>query len=84
MLSQNDDFGKDYLKGVVDGLGDKAASMIHASDSFASTDPTVPNGAMIIAHLRDRRASGMLLTDDRDRQVRMLQWRSGRWLQSPS
>src|SRR5215471_242085 len=28
VLYQNDDFGKDYLKGLVDGLGDKAASMI--------------------------------------------------------
>ncbi len=30
VLYQNDDFGKDYLKGLVDGLGDKAASMIKA------------------------------------------------------
>ena len=28
VLYQNDDFGKDYMKGVVDGLGDKAESMI--------------------------------------------------------
>ena len=30
MLYQNDDFGKDYLKGLKDGLGDKAKSMIVA------------------------------------------------------
>src|ERR1700751_4457474 len=28
VLYQNDDYGKDYLKGLKDGLGDKAASMI--------------------------------------------------------
>ncbi len=41
VLYQNDDFGKDYLKGLVDGLGDKAASMIKAKDSYETTDTTV-------------------------------------------
>jgi branched-chain amino acid transport system substrate-binding protein len=41
VLYQDDDFGKDYLKGVSDGLGDKAASMIVAKASYESTDPTV-------------------------------------------
>jgi branched-chain amino acid transport system substrate-binding protein len=41
VLYQNDDFGKDYLKGVVDGLGAKAASMIKAKLSYETTDPTV-------------------------------------------
>ncbi|HEV2100536.1 MAG TPA: ABC transporter substrate-binding protein [Stellaceae bacterium] len=41
VLYQNDDFGKDYLKGVVDGLGDKAASMIAVKASYETTDPTV-------------------------------------------
>jgi ABC-type branched-subunit amino acid transport system substrate-binding protein len=41
VLYQNDDFGKDYLKGVVDGLGTKAASMIRAKQSYETTDPTV-------------------------------------------
>jgi len=38
VLYQNDDFGKDYLKGLVDGLGDKAASMIKIKDSYETTD----------------------------------------------
>ena len=33
VLYQNDDFGKDYLKGLVDGLDEKAASMIKIKDS---------------------------------------------------
>jgi branched-chain amino acid transport system substrate-binding protein len=41
VLYQDDDFGKDYLKGVVDGLGDKAASMIKAKASYETTDPTL-------------------------------------------
>src|SRR5262245_44524306 len=41
VLYQNDDFGKDYLKGVVDGVGDKAASMIKMKTSYETTDPTV-------------------------------------------
>jgi len=41
VLYQNDDYGKDYLKGFKDGLGDKAASMIVAEVSYEVTDPSV-------------------------------------------
>ena len=41
VLYQNDDFGKDYLKGLVDGLGDKAAGLIKLKASYETTDPTV-------------------------------------------
>ncbi len=41
VLYQNDDFGKDYLKGVLDGLGGKAASMIKLKASYETTDATV-------------------------------------------
>jgi branched-chain amino acid transport system substrate-binding protein len=41
VLMQNDDYGKDYLKGFVDGLGDKAKSMIVAQATYEVTDPTV-------------------------------------------
>jgi ABC-type branched-subunit amino acid transport system substrate-binding protein len=43
VLYQNDDYGKDYLKGLKDGLGDKAASMIVAEESYETTEPTVDN-----------------------------------------
>src|ERR1700729_1785066 len=43
VLYQNDDYGKDYLKGLKDGLGAKAASMIVAEDSYETTEPTVDN-----------------------------------------
>jgi branched-chain amino acid transport system substrate-binding protein len=41
VLFQNDDYGKDYLKGLKDGLGSKAASMIIAEESFETTEPTI-------------------------------------------
>jgi len=41
VLYQNDDFGKDYLKGLEDGLGDKAAKLITLKASYETTDPTI-------------------------------------------
>ena len=41
VLYQNDDYGKDYLKGFEDGLGDKARTMIVAKVTYEVTDPTV-------------------------------------------
>ena len=52
VLYQNDDYGKDYLKGLKDGLGQKAASMIVAEESYETTEPTIDN------HLVRLKASG--------------------------
>ncbi len=41
ILYQNDDYGKDYLKGFKDGLGDAARRIIVAEQSYEVTDPTV-------------------------------------------
>src|SRR6266568_1326472 len=41
VLYQNDDYGKDYLKGLKDGLGDKAASMIVVEDAYEVAEPTI-------------------------------------------
>jgi len=43
VLYQNDDYGKDYLKGLKDGLGAKAASMIIAEESYETTEPSIDN-----------------------------------------
>jgi branched-chain amino acid transport system substrate-binding protein len=48
VLYQNDDFGKDYLQGVVDGLGAKAATMIMAKASYESTDSTVDSQIIVL------------------------------------
>jgi len=41
ILYQNDDYGKDLLKGVKDGFGAAAAKMIVKEASYEVTDPTV-------------------------------------------
>ncbi|HLZ04220.1 MAG TPA: ABC transporter substrate-binding protein [Bradyrhizobium sp.] len=41
ILFQNDDLGKDYVKGLRDGLGAKAGSMIVSQASYELSDPTV-------------------------------------------
>jgi ABC-type branched-subunit amino acid transport system substrate-binding protein len=43
VMFQNDDYGKDYLKGLKDGLGAKAASMIVAEESFETSEPSIDN-----------------------------------------
>ena len=52
VLYQNDDYGKDYLKGFKDGLGDKAASMIVAEESYETSEPTIDS------HIVKLKASG--------------------------
>jgi len=52
ILFQNDDYGKDYVKGLKDGLGAKAASMIVAEDSYETTEPTIDS------HIVTLKASG--------------------------
>lgn len=41
VLYQNDDYGKDNLKGLKDALGEKAAIMIVAEASYELTDPNI-------------------------------------------
>jgi branched-chain amino acid transport system substrate-binding protein len=41
ILYQNDDYGKDYLKGFEDGLGEAAKKMIVMRQSYEVTDPTI-------------------------------------------
>jgi branched-chain amino acid transport system substrate-binding protein len=51
VLYQNDDYGKDYLKGLKDGLGAKAASMIIAEESFEVTQPTIDSNIVKLKSL---------------------------------
>ena len=41
VLYQNDDFGKDYLLGLREGLGGNADKMIVATQAYETTDPTI-------------------------------------------
>jgi branched-chain amino acid transport system substrate-binding protein len=51
VLYQNDDFGKDYLKGLKDGLGAQA-SMITAEESYETSEPEIDG------HIVKLKASG--------------------------
>jgi ABC-type branched-subunit amino acid transport system substrate-binding protein len=53
ILYQNDDYGKDYLKGVKDGLGEKSAKMLVAELTYEVTDATVDS--QIVQSARDGR-----------------------------
>ena len=41
LIYQNDDYGKDYLKGFEDGLGEKGKTMIVKKLTYEVTDPTI-------------------------------------------
>ncbi|HET9481686.1 MAG TPA: ABC transporter substrate-binding protein, partial [Candidatus Polarisedimenticolia bacterium] len=41
ILYQNDDYGKDYVKGLKDGLGEAAKKVIVSEQSYEVTDPTI-------------------------------------------
>jgi branched-chain amino acid transport system substrate-binding protein len=51
VLYQNDDYGKDYLKGLKDGLGSKA-SMIVREETYETTEPTIES------HIVNLKAAG--------------------------
>ena len=51
VLYQNDDFGKDYLKGLKDGFASKASAII-AEESYEVSEPTIDN------HIVKLKASG--------------------------
>ena len=48
VLYQNDDFGKDYLAGLKDGLGDAYAKMVVKEVSYETTDPTIDSQAVTL------------------------------------
>jgi branched-chain amino acid transport system substrate-binding protein len=52
VMYQNDDFGKDLLKGLKDGLGSKAATMIISEASYEVSEPTIDS------HIVKLRAAG--------------------------
>jgi branched-chain amino acid transport system substrate-binding protein len=51
VLYQNDDFGKDYLKGLQDGFGERA-TMVVAEESYETSEPNID------AHVDKLKAAG--------------------------
>jgi len=54
ILYQNDDYGKDYVKGLKDGLGDAVKKLIVMEQSYEVTDPTIDSQ---IANLKNSGAN---------------------------
>jgi branched-chain amino acid transport system substrate-binding protein len=48
VLYQNDDFGKDYLAGLKEGLGGKYGSVVVKEISYETTDPTIDSQAVAL------------------------------------
>jgi branched-chain amino acid transport system substrate-binding protein len=83
VLFQNDDYGKDLLQGLKDGLGDRAAKLIVAEASYEVTDPTVDSqivslkgsGADIFVNITTPKFAAMAI-----RKVYDLGWRPVHYL----
>jgi len=41
IMYQNDDYGKDYVKGLKDGLGTRASTMVVGEQSYETSEPTI-------------------------------------------
>jgi branched-chain amino acid transport system substrate-binding protein len=52
VMYENDDFGKDLVKGLKDGLGDKATSMIVTEVSYEVADATIDSQIITLAGSR--------------------------------
>ncbi len=50
VLFQNDDYGKDYVIGLKEALGDKYSSLVVKEESYEVTDPTVASQIVSLAN----------------------------------
>jgi len=87
IVYQNDDFGKDYLKGFLDGLGDKAKTMVIKQITFQVADPTIDSqiieakgsGADVLFEITTPKFAAMAI-----KKVAELGWKPVHYLSSVS
>lgn len=87
VLYQNDDFGKDNLKGFIDGMGDKAKTMVVSQMSYEVTDPTIDSqivalkgtGADTLVNLSTPKFAAMVI-----RKLPEIGWKPDHFLSSVS
>ena len=87
VLVQNDDFGKDFLKGLMDGLGDKAKAMVVAQASYETSDPTIDSqvvtlkasGADTFVNITTPKFAALSI-----RKAAELGWKPVQYIMSPS
>lgn len=86
VLYQNDDYGKDYLKGFKEGLGAKA-NMIVAEASYELSDPTVDSQIITLKNSGADVLVGFVLNKAAAQSIRKvydLGWKPTRYLSSTS
>jgi branched-chain amino acid transport system substrate-binding protein len=87
VLYQNDDYGKDFLKGLKYALREKAAAMIVAESTYEVTDPTVDqqiitlksSGADVFMNFSTPKAAAQAI-----RKISDIGWRPLHFLASPA
>jgi branched-chain amino acid transport system substrate-binding protein len=87
ILYQNDDFGKDYLKGIKAALGAQAAKMIVSEQGYETTDPTIDtqiinmkgSGADTLMNIASIKFAAMAI-----RKISDIGWKPLHFLNSPS
>jgi branched-chain amino acid transport system substrate-binding protein len=87
ILYQNDDFGKDYLKGIKAALGPQAAKMIVSEQGYETTDPTIDtqiinmkgSGADTLMNIASIKFAAMAI-----RKISDIGWKPLHFLNSPS
>ena len=87
LLFQNDDYGKDYLKGFEEGLGGRAKAMVVARASYEVTDPTIDSqivqlkasGADTLFNITTPKFAAQAI-----RKAAEIGWRPGHYLNSVS
>ena len=85
VLYQNDDFGKDYLKGLKDGLGPQA-SMIVAEESYETSEPSIDDhvvrlkaaGADVFVSITTPKFAAQAI-----KKANELSWKPAQFLASP-
>lgn len=87
IIYQNDDFGKDNLKGVLDGLGEEGKKLIVSQQSYEVSDPTIDSqlvalkatGADVLVSLVTPKFGALAI-----RKLAELDWKPEHYLSSVS
>jgi branched-chain amino acid transport system substrate-binding protein len=87
VLYQNDDYGKDYLRGVREGLGARADALIVATATYETSDPTVDSqvitlhasGAGVLVHIETPKFAALAI-----RKVADIGWQPVQLLAFPA
>lgn len=87
VLAQNDDLGRDFIKGLREGLGDQASKLIVSEQMYDLTEPTVDSQILTLsrsgANVFFNASTGKFVTQS-IRKVKELNWPALHYLMSAS